>query len=99
LPGDNEAARARLAILAEFGRETSLASVDALLQRACTIVANALSVARSKTLCYRPSQGDLLIVSGVGWHEGVVGHATLKTDLASPPGRAFQTALPVTVDD
>jgi two-component system, sensor histidine kinase PdtaS len=52
-----------------------------------------------KVLQYRPRTSDLLLVAGVGWKEGVVGTATLSTDLRSPPGRTFQTAEPVSIKD
>jgi hypothetical protein len=54
---------------------------------------------RDKT---RPNSGpqnnleaDLHIVAGFRWKEGVVGSATVPSDLRSPPGRSFQTADPV----
>jgi hypothetical protein len=41
---------------------------------------------------------DLLVAAGFGWKEGVVGSATLSSDLRSPPGRSFQTAEPVFIE-
>ncbi|MBW3709912.1 hypothetical protein DTB58_40155, partial [Streptomyces griseus] len=52
-----------------------------------------------KVLCYRPDHGDLLIVAGVGWKPGVVGHTTFALDNASVAGRSMQTAAPVIVED
>ena len=37
----------------------------------------------------------LLVRAGVGWEEGVVGHATVGADLASPAGYALRTGKPV----
>ena len=37
----------------------------------------------------------LLVRSGVGWAEGVVGHATVGADLESPAGFALRTGRPV----
>ncbi len=42
-----------------------------------------------------PDRNRLLVRAGVGWHEGVVGHATLGADLASPAGYALHTGKPV----
>jgi two-component system, sensor histidine kinase PdtaS len=50
-----------------------------------------------KVLQYRPPTSDLLLAAGVGWKEGAVRSATFSADLRSPPGRAFQTAEPVTI--
>jgi two-component sensor histidine kinase len=50
-------------------------------------------------LRYRPEAGDLLVVAGIGWSEGIVGHATFSTDLASPPGSAFQTGQSTIIND
>jgi GAF domain-containing protein len=41
----------------------------------------------------------LLVLAGIGWKEGVIGTATLSADLRSPPGRAFQTAEPVNIEN
>ena len=48
---------------------------------------------------YRQEHGDLLIVAGVGWSPGVVGHVTVGTDVRSPAGCALQSRQPVTVED
>ena len=37
----------------------------------------------------------MLVRAGIGWGEGVVGHATVGADLASPAGYALQTGKPV----
>ncbi len=79
-------------ILADFSRMTSDAtSVDRLLQFACSQAARGIGVGHTKIMRYRPETGDLLMVAGVGWKPGVVGHTVFGTDLASPPGRALQT--------
>jgi two-component sensor histidine kinase len=44
---------------------------------------------------YIPAENRLLVRAGVGWDEGVVGHATVGADLASPAGYALRTGKPV----
>jgi len=84
------------ALLAELGH-IALADVtlDALLTEACRLTALGLGVQHCKLLEYQPDQGRFLVRAGVGWHEGVIGHATVGADLASPAGYAFQTGRPV----
>src|SRR3954464_14558709 len=53
-------------------------------------VARATAMDHVKIMRYRPHEGDLLVIAGTGWSEGVVGYATFSADLASPPGSAFQ---------
>ncbi|MBL6081847.1 GAF domain-containing protein [Belnapia sp. T18] len=87
-------------ILTDFGRMApDTSDVDRLLQLACVQAARGIGIAHSKVMRYRPEVGDLLIVAGVGWKPGVVGHVALGTDLASPPGRALQVRQAVVIDD
>jgi two-component sensor histidine kinase len=44
---------------------------------------------------YVQAENRLLVRAGVGWSEGVVGHATVGADLASPAGYALRTGKPV----
>jgi two-component system, sensor histidine kinase PdtaS len=62
-------------------------------------VSRATEIARVKILRYRPDHGDLLVIAGVGWAEGVIGVATLPIDISSPPGRAIQTGQPTVIED
>jgi two-component sensor histidine kinase/putative methionine-R-sulfoxide reductase with GAF domain len=62
-------------------------------------IADITGIAHIKVLQYRPYQGDLLVVSGVGWNEGVVGKATLPIDVSSPPGRVIQTGRSTIIED
>jgi two-component sensor histidine kinase len=48
-----------------------------------------------KVLEYIPAENRLLVRAGVGWHEGVVGSASVGADLASPGGYALRTGKPV----
>src|SRR4051812_49960919 len=48
-----------------------------------------------KVLEYIPPQNRFLVRAGVGWHEGIVGVATVGADLESPSGFALHTGKPV----
>ena len=69
------------------------------LRHTVSQVALALEVSHTKVMRYRPAEGDLLLVEGIGWREGVVGQATFPIDLRSAPGRSFQTADPVVIEN
>lgn len=87
-------------IVTEFGKEAlGNSNLDALLQHATECVSRGMSIRRAKVLEYRPQTDDLLVRNGVGWNPGVVGHAALPTDMASPPGRAFRAGEAVYIDD
>lgn len=83
-------------LVAAFGmfalRSSELAGV---LDQACEIAARGLRTQFAKVLEFRPATQDFLLCNGVGWHEGVVGRATLGADMASPAGFALQTKMPV----
>jgi hypothetical protein len=84
------------ALLAEFGRR-ALADTNFqhLLEEATRMTALGMAVRFSKVLEYLPEQNRLLVRAGVGWHEGVVGHATIDAELSSPAGYALHTGKPV----
>jgi two-component sensor histidine kinase len=89
-----------LEILRDFGRVASSAKdLTGLFQLACVQAARGLGIGHTKVLRYRPSVGDLLMEAGVGWKPGLVGHATLGTDAASPPGHTIQTGQGLILDD
>lgn len=83
-------------LVAEFGsfalQDKTLA---AILELACKFAADGLGVRFAKVLEWRKREGNFLIVAGVGWHEGVVGHATIAGGLESAAGFAFKTTRPV----
>lgn len=84
------------AILSDFGlnalKQSSLAD---LLGEAVVAASEGMRTGLAKILEFRPAQGDLLIVAGVGWRSGVVGNAVIGADAGSPAGYAFQTGSPV----
>ena len=83
-------------VLADFGLlALSCRGVDELLEAATRLCANGLITRYCKVLEYLPGQNRFLVRAGVGWHDGVVGHATIGADLESPAGFAFNTARSV----
>jgi two-component sensor histidine kinase len=87
-------------IVLAFAREALGATeLEPLLQRAAEQVADGMRIRCSKILTYRAETDDLLVRAGTGWREGTVGHATLPSDMASPPGRSYRTCKPVYIND
>ncbi len=66
-----------------------------MLNHAAQMTAEGLGAEFCKVLEYIPAENRLLVRAGVGWDEGVIGHATVGADLASPAGYALQTGKPV----
>jgi two-component system, sensor histidine kinase PdtaS len=90
----------RQAAIARFGTRVLVAiDLDALLQQAVEEVALAVNAEYVKILEYCPGSKELLIRAGVGWKEGVVGHATLAVHMRSPAGRAYLTNEPTRISD
>ncbi|MCU0894945.1 MAG: GAF domain-containing protein [Rhodospirillales bacterium] len=84
--------------LERFGETAARApDVDALLQRACQEVAEALRVSHVKALEYLPDRDAFLIRAGVGWAAGVVGEVVVGFD--SPPGYTLATGQPANSAD
>ncbi len=100
-PAAESGAARRQALVASFGTRalTEGSDLDALLAEAATHAAAGLGVERAQVLQHRPDADDLLVRAGVGWKPGVVGHATLPTDMASPPGRALRTGAAIALED
>jgi two-component sensor histidine kinase len=90
----------RQAAIARFGTRVLVAiDLDALLQQAVEEVALAVNAEYVKILEYCPGSKELLIRAGVGWKEGVVGHATLAVHMRSPAGRSYLTNEPTRISD
>ena len=83
-------------VLAAFGIEALRArDLDPMLQRATELCAEGMRSRFCKFLEYRPDRDTLLVRTGVGWGEGVIGSTEMRTDLGSPAGFALQTGLGV----
>jgi two-component sensor histidine kinase len=87
-------------ILIDFSRMVSESGdLQRLLQLTTLQAARGIGIRHTKLMRYRQEHGDLLIVAGVDWSPGVVGHVTVGTDVRSPAGCALQSRQPVTVED
>jgi two-component sensor histidine kinase len=83
-------------ILADLGvKALQGASFDEILAETARLTAEGMRTEFCKVLEHIPSEGRLLVRAGVGWNPGVVGVASVGTDLASPAGFALRTGKPV----
>jgi hypothetical protein len=57
-----------------------------LLNQTARLTAEGMEAKFCKVLEYLPAQNRFLVRAGVGWHEGIVGVATIGADLESLPG-------------
>lgn len=97
---DNEVLRQHRDVLTNLARAAAEPiSREDFFREAVVRVAEAIEIDHVKLLRYRRDKGDLLMEAGVGWHEGAVGSVAFATDMASPPGRSFQTGQPVAVEN
>ena len=83
-------------LVARFGRFALREDeLQATLDEACRIAAEGLETNFAKVLEWLPAEGLFLARAGVGWRPGLIGHARIGADLASPSGYAFRTGEPV----
>jgi PAS domain S-box-containing protein len=83
-------------LLADFGLFALRGqTLQPVLEEACRVASKGLACQFSKILQFQPAEGDFLVLAGLGWRPGIVGHARLGADLASPAGYAFRTGKPV----
>jgi two-component sensor histidine kinase len=66
-----------------------------LLNETVRLTAEGMNAEFCKVLEFIPADNRLLVRAGVGWHEGIVGRATIGADLESPSGFALRTGKPV----
>ena len=66
-----------------------------LLNETVRLTADGMNAEFCKVLEYMPTENRFLVRAGVGWHEGIVGKATVGADLGSPSGFALRTGKPV----
>lgn len=94
-------ARARQeAAIADLGRAVLAGGdLDALMKEAVVAVAECLKVEYAKILELDRSGGALLLRAGVGWKEGLVGHATVGAGRDSQAGFTLLSGEPVIVED
>ena len=85
--------------IAELGqRALRTESTAGLLDEAVGVVAKNLDVDFCNVLELLPGGEELLLRAGVGWKEGMVGHATVKTQ-GTQPGYVIRSECPVIVED
>lgn len=73
--------------------------LDALFQEAVNCVAETLGMEYCKVLQLMPGRNSLLLRAGVGWKEGLVGHALVGTEMDSQAGYTLFIDEPVIVDN
>ncbi len=97
---DLRARACQQALVARLGQH-ALAGTDlsALMDEAATVVAQSLGVEYSKVLELLADRDTFLLRAGVGWKEGLVGHATMNAKADSEAGCALLASEPVIVDD
>jgi PAS domain S-box-containing protein len=91
---EQQAVVTRLGRLALTGAEP-----QELFHQAVVMVASTLGVEYCKILELLPDGGALKLVAGVGWKEGLVGHATVSTGHDSQAGFTLLMKKPVIVED
>src|SRR5579864_3255811 len=72
---------------------------DALMEQCAVLGSQALDVEYCKILEILPGGATLRLRAGVGWKEGLVGHATEPAGLGSDAGYTLRTTSPTIVDD
>jgi GAF domain-containing protein len=84
----------------EFGQK-ALANLplSILMNETVSLVAQTLDVEYCKVLELLPDEDALLLRAGQGWHEGLVGRATVGTGLDSQAGYTLLSNTPVIVED
>ena len=70
-----------------------------VLDEAAALVAKTLDVAYCKVLELLPDGKALLLRSGVGWREGLVGRATVPTGADSQAGFTLRADKPIVVEN
>lgn len=73
--------------------------LDSLLSATTQRVAEVLDMELCKVLELQPDGETLLLKAGVGWHEGLVGQATITADVSLQAGYTLQFQAPVIVRD
>lgn len=93
-----EKSERRQRLVAEFGQlALQRTPLPELLRIAVETVSKGVDAPLVKIL--RPDSGALLVVAGIGWKPGTVGHACLPMGKRSPPGRTYETGEAVIIHD
>ncbi|NEP01070.1 MAG: PAS domain S-box protein [Symploca sp. SIO2E9] len=88
------------AVLVELGQNAlATTNLDTLMQTVTTLVAKSLNVEYCKVLELLNDGKRLFLRAGVGWQQGLVGFATVSTDINSQAGYTLLAHSPVVVED
>ena len=87
-------------VVANLGQQAlETDDLDQLMHDASVAVAETLDNEYCKVLELLPGGEEVLLRQGVGWQDGLVGSATVPTDLDSQAGYTLASEKPVIVDD
>jgi PAS domain S-box-containing protein len=75
------------------------ADIFPFMNQTASLVVKALDVEYCKILELLPNNTELILRAGVGWNEGIVGSATVGTDINSQAGYTLSSDRPVIVKD
>jgi len=88
------------AVVASLGqRAVATTNLDALFDAAAESIAGTLDLEYCSVLELLPDGSRLFGRAGVGWKEGVIGHATVEAGPGSQAGYTLQSVAPVIVED
>ncbi|NET05763.1 MAG: PAS domain S-box protein [Symploca sp. SIO2B6] len=97
---DLESRLRQQSVLLELGQSAlATTNLDKLMQTVTTLVAQSLNVEYCKVLELLNNGKELLLRAGVGWQQGLVGMATVSTDINSQAGYTLLANSPVIVED
>ena len=94
LKAEQQLASNRLGLIALSGM-----GLDEIFQAAVASISKTLGLEYTKILELLPDGKSFLLREGVGWKEGIIGHATVGTELDSQAGYALKSKQPVIVKD
>ncbi len=104
-----EEKRAAAALEARIGQQGAVAQLglralsgtdlSAVMDEAVALVARALDVELCKVLQLLPAGNEVLLIAGVGWKDGLVGHGRVSTGRESQAGYTLISQEPVIVED
>src|SRR5262249_54784575 len=92
-------ARAQAAVAALGQKALAVPDLPALMSEAVHTLAGVLGVEYCKLVELLPGDRELLLRAGVGWREGLVGHATGGPGLDAQAGYTLLSGGPVVVED
>lgn len=87
-------------VVAELGQDAlGKSDISELMDSAVTLITQTLEVEYSKVIELLPDRNTFFVRSGIGWKEGIVGHATLSAGNETQVGYTLLSTKPVIVND